>query len=81
MNKLAAVISVTKPAPVVLTNPPKTCQLCGDSIKGEVVDGRTLLGAWAYMCPKCHSYVGRGLGTGKGQLYRLTGGKYQKIAG
>ena len=42
----------------------KMCDICGEP---ALYDGRTKTGAWAYMCHKCMSLHGVGLGTGKGQ--------------
>jgi hypothetical protein len=33
------------------------------------VDGRTVQGYWALMCPQCHRQYGVGLGTDRGQKY------------
>ncbi len=40
-------------------------------VKRMFVDGRTKDGPWAIMCMKCFTTQGLGLGTGRGQLYRL----------
>lgn len=50
-------------------SPPCTCELCGDVIIDEFVDGKLREGPWALMCPGCHSRHGDGFGTGRGQLY------------
>lgn len=81
MEKRIKVAVIKKAPEIVLVHPPKTCQVCGDLIKGEVIDGRTLLGAWAYMCPKCHSRIGKGIGVGIGQRYENIEGRYIKTAG
>jgi len=54
------------------SNAPKNCDLCNSFITDCFIDGRTSLGGWANMCPKCHKKFGVGLGTGKGQKYFLT---------
>ena len=33
------------------------------------VDGKTQMGPWALMCPRCFKLYGVGLGTGRGQKY------------
>lgn len=33
------------------------------------VDGKTQMGPWALMCPRCFKLYGVGIGTGKGQKY------------
>lgn len=53
---------------------PSKCQICGDPIDQEFIDGATQMGPWAIMCPTCHkpyspTGVGVGLGVGKGQRY------------
>lgn len=51
---------------------PQRCQLCNRTfVDGEFIDGRTMHGPWAMMCPTCHHDNGVGLGTGKGQRYAL----------
>ena len=45
------------------------CDFCGERIVGDFVDGKTKHGSWAIMCASCHSIIGVGLGTGKGQHY------------
>lgn len=59
------------------------CDVCETSLTTEYVDGATMLGPWANMCPACFSMYGRGIGTGRGQRYeRVTiNDKWQKTAG
>jgi len=80
---MATKTKVTK----VTKNPPDNCNLCSAIIASEFVDaqvrvapGRT---SWADVCLDCHARYGVGLGTGKGQKYRLNieMGEYEKIAG
>lgn len=63
---------------------PEKCDTCDTPIDGKFYDAATKMGAWAYMCPSCHTLgpgLGR-LGTGKGQEYtRRADGKYEKTAG
>jgi len=50
---------------------PASCQMCNmplDKVE-YFVDGATVYGPWALMCPGCHEQDGRGLGTGRGQKY------------
>jgi hypothetical protein len=48
---------------------PAVCQICDGEIDTMFIDGKTIMGSWAYMCPGCHETVGVGLGTGRGQKY------------
>lgn len=50
---------------------PIDCQFCGTdlTLQEYFVDGKTLAGAWALMCPICWSVYGIGVGLGKGQKY------------
>lgn len=50
---------------------PGNCDICRRPIKGKFVDGATKSGPWATMCTTCHAAIGRGLGTGQGQLYSV----------
>ncbi len=48
------------------------CDICHTHLKGVVeyfVDGKTVQGPWALMCPECHAKYGYGLGLGYGQKY------------
>ena len=48
------------------------CDLCHIPLKNNVpyfVDGATIYGPWALMCPECHERGGKGLGLGRGQKY------------
>ena len=45
------------------------CDICGEKLTKNLIDGQTVYGSWAVMCPKCHEIYGVGLGTGKGQKY------------
>lgn len=61
--------------------PPEKCELCGipfGDLTGQdlseqnyFIDGSTVMGPWAIMCEDCHETRGNGLGTGKGQKYRV----------
>ena len=48
-----------------------TCDFCGKKITDKLVDGKTVEGPWAVMCPHCFTVHGVGLGIGKGQKYAL----------
>lgn len=61
--------------------PPKECDICHRPIKDVFIDGKTPFGAWGFMCPGCHLQYGSGLGTGKGQKYRLKNGVWEKVGG
>jgi hypothetical protein len=45
------------------------CDICKEKILGNFVDGKTVFGPWAIMCPSCFKERGVGLGTGKGQEF------------
>ena len=57
---------------------PTECEIChaelGEGKIGVFVDGKTKLGPWGIMCPRCHAIHGVGLGTGKGQRYMVVPG-------
>jgi hypothetical protein len=50
---------------------PADCDFCKTDLSKQekFIDGRTIHGPWALMCPSCHDLKGVGLGTGKGQKY------------
>lgn len=50
---------------------PAKCDLCKADLQSEstFIDGGTIYGPWALMCPACHQEKGIGLGTGRGQKY------------
>lgn len=50
------------------------CDFCKKK-QSTFVDGKTVHGVWAYMCKNCFSVYGIGLGQGKGQMFKLAGGK------
>jgi hypothetical protein len=60
---------------------PGACDLCPTPIEDIFIDGKTKYGSWACMCPECHTEVGRGLGTGKGQKYQRQGKRWVKVEG
>ena len=65
-----------------LGSKPIHCDICHGDITNEFIDGCTTYGPWANMCPSCHKDVGRGLGTGRGQKYRLNSdGEFEKVEG
>lgn len=67
---------------ITFINPPKECDICHKEIKEKFVDGGTVWGPWANMCPECFGNYGIGLGTGRGQEYKKNeSGDYVKIAG
>ena len=51
-------------------NPPEKCDVCDAKIVDVFIDGATVMGPWAYLCPSCHRRYGTGLGIGRGQKYR-----------
>jgi hypothetical protein len=56
---------------------PKECALCHVPLKGQkfFVDGKTRMGPWAIMCPRCFNDYGVGLGRGAGTKYDVKSGK------
>lgn len=60
------------PKPVYLGDAPKKCDVCRAMIVKEFADFKTVGGPWANGCLKCLKTYGVGLGTGKGQQYKLT---------
>jgi hypothetical protein len=50
---------------------PAKCDICDIPLDKQryFVDGATVMGPWALMCPSCHVTHGQGLGTGYGQKY------------
>jgi hypothetical protein len=45
-----------------------TCDFCQE-VHEWFVDGKTIGGPWAIMCPHHFEFMGVGLGTGRGQKY------------
>jgi hypothetical protein len=43
------------------------CQFPHEEATPATVDGKTIMGPWAYMCDEHHKAYGCGLGTGRGQ--------------
>lgn len=65
-----------------LGTPPSSCDICRKPIIDSFIDGRTVHGPWANMCPTCFKREGVGLGTGHGQHYGMTPtGGFVKIGG
>lgn len=61
---------------------PNRCELNGETIKDEFVDGALRNGVWGILCPECHKNFGVGLGTGRGQRYKKReDGKFVKVEG
>lgn len=60
---------------------PTHCDVCCTQINDVFIDGRTVYGPWANMCCECHSQIGVGLGTGKGQKYERDNESWVKVAG
>ena len=54
----------------VLVNEVKGCSFWSEK---AIVDGRTKMGAWAFMCEKHFKKYGVGLGLGKGQKLKVVG--------
>jgi len=68
-------------APEWLSPPPERCQLCGQEIEDFFVDGKTIFGAWACMCPECHELGGFGFGIGYGQMYWRVNDRWIAVVG
>ena len=63
-------------------NPPKTCDLCPNSITTEFSDARHSSGRWGNFCPPCSKSQGIRYGTGLGQRYKKQAdGKFLKVEG
>lgn len=60
-----------------------TCDFCHKEIPHTLIDGKTMMGSWATMCPQCHAFYGyRKFGTGIGQKYQKdSNGKFVKVEG
>jgi hypothetical protein len=61
--------------------PPAICDICDRPIENVFIDGRTRMGPWANMDAGCHSMVGIGLGTGRGQRFECVEAGWLKTAG
>ncbi len=58
------------------------CDFCQQTLTTEFIDGKTVAGPWAKMCPLCALDFGVGVGTGKGQVYqRQANGAWKKVRG
>lgn len=64
-----------------LSEPPKHCDMCNADISDTFIDGRTVYGPWANMCPVCHSNIGCGFGIGRGQKYLKQNNEWIKVEG
>ena len=55
---------------------PEKCDICNVPLTDQpwFVDGKTVIGPWAVMCPECFEGEGCVLGTGVGQKYALPSG-------
>ena len=53
------------------------CNICKKHIRSgsHMYDAKVKGGGWAYMCTECFRKLGVGLGTGKGQKYRVGKGE------
>lgn len=62
---------------------PMLCDLCHKAIKTTFIDGATDFGPWANMDLACHRMHGLGLGSDRGQMYRLQSetGRWLKVEG
>jgi len=64
-----------------LSRPPDKCEIEGEVITDVFIDGATIMGPWACMCPSCHNRFGKGLGLGLGQRYEKQGDQWVKVEG
>ena len=73
----------TKSEKEVVWTGSKTCDFCHKEISDILIDGKTMMGPWATMCPSCHRFYGyKRFGTGIGQKYKKNSdGKFIKIEG
>jgi hypothetical protein len=71
------------PEPVYwISEPPDRCDICGKLIHFTFIDGATSRGPWANMDLACHRMHGRGIGPGRGQMYRRQDdGRWLKVEG
>lgn len=74
-------MTTLKPPKFWSGDPPDKCEFGGEPITDVFIDGKTIMGPWASMCPKCHLTYGTGLGMGKGQMYQKQGDVWVKIDG
>ena len=51
------------------------------SVRFSEIDGKTKMGPWGILCPRCHKNHGCGLGLGKGQKYELKEAEFVKTEG
>jgi hypothetical protein len=63
--------------------PPSNCDITGEGLSREFIDGKTKNGPWAIMSPTTWSKYGCGrLGVGFGQRYvRQLDGRFKKVEG
>lgn len=81
-------MSTNKPAPKArywMGTDPQNCDICRKPFDKEFIDGATLRGPWANMCPTCWNH-GLGLGgactEGRGQKYaKQEDGRWLKVEG
>jgi hypothetical protein len=65
---------------------PELCDVCGKTITSSFVDGIVWVISrytWANVCPECHLRLGKGLGTGLGQMFakNTETNQWEKVAG
>lgn len=61
---------------------PGDCDFCQVTLTTEFIDGKTICGSWAKMCPVCAVDFGVGIGEGKGQVYQhQANGAWKKVRG
>lgn len=69
--------------PTIWAGPiPQRCDLCKiPFLDKHFVDARTIYGPWGNLCLVCHGEYGVGLGTGRGQKYKIEGNVATKVEG
>lgn len=72
--------NINRPLAVWRGATPTKCDMNGETIKDEFVDGALRNGVWGILCPYCHKNYGVGLGIGRGQRYKLReDGRFVKV--
>jgi len=74
-------MTTLKPPKYWYSEPPDRCDIGGEPITDVFIDGGTIQGPWANMCPKCHLTYGIGIGLGRGQRYEKEGDRWVKTEG
>jgi hypothetical protein len=65
----------------IYINAPSYCSHCSSEFDDTMFDAKTVFGYWGNLCRPCFEEFGVGLGTGRGQEYKLNEGKWVKVNG